>query len=86
MIGLYGMSLAGMAIIAEVPLVRLFCTPRNHLLVFASAGCSSWSSFCRFGQRLRILDPGLASPSPDDGLPFCHYPRLCNSHLHGTAL
>ena len=19
-------------------------------------------------------------------VPFCHYPRLCNSHLHGTAL
>ena len=53
--------------------------------VSASAGCSAGHRPAALGSSRIPLDPGR-QVHPDDGLPFCHYPRLCNSHLHGTAL
>lgn len=53
--------------------------------IFASAGCSAGHRSAALGSSRIPLDPGR-QVHPDDGLPFCHYPRLCNSHLHGTAL
>ena len=53
--------------------------------VSASAGCSAGHCLAALGSSRIPLDPGR-QVHPDDGLPFCHYPRLCNSHLHGTAL
>ena len=53
--------------------------------ISASAGCSAGHCLAALGSSRIPLDPGR-QVHPDDGLPFCHYPRLCNGHLHGTAL
>ena len=53
--------------------------------VSASAGCSAGHRPASLGSSRVPLDSGRQA-HPDDGLPFCHYPRLCNGHLHGTAL
>ena len=53
--------------------------------VSASAGCSAGHRSAALGSSRIPLDSGRQA-HPDDGLPFCHYPRLCNGHLHGTAL
>ena len=53
--------------------------------ISASAGCSAGHRSAALGSSRIPLDPGR-QVHPDDGLPFCHYPRLCNGHLHGTAL
>lgn len=53
--------------------------------ISASAGCSAGHRSAALGSSRIPLDTGR-QVHPDDGLPFCHYPRLCNSHLHGTAL
>lgn len=85
MIGPMGMLLAGMAI-AEVPLKKVFCTPAQlSACVSASTGSSAGHRSATLGSSRIPLDPGR-QVHPDDGLPFCHHPRLCNSHLHGTAL
>ncbi len=85
MIGPMGMLLAGMAI-AEVPLKKVFCTLRNYSAgISASAGSSAGHRSAALGSSRIPLDPGR-QVHPDDGLSFCHYPRLCNGHLHGTAL
>lgn len=85
MIGPMGMLLAGMAI-ADVPPQKGFLHPAQLSAgVPASAGCSAGHRSAALGSSRIPLDPGR-QVHPDDGLPFCHYPRLCNSHLHGTAL
>ena len=85
MIGPMGMLLAGMAI-AEVPSEKGFLHPAQlSACVSASAGCSAGHRPAALGSSRIPLDTGR-QVHPDDGLPFCHYPRLCNSHLHGTAL
>ena len=53
--------------------------------ISASAGCSAGHCSAALGSSCLPLGPGR-QVHPDDGLPFCHYPCLCNSHLHGTAL
>ena len=85
MIGPMGMLLAGMAI-AEVPLKKVFCTPRNYLPVFLRLlGVPLVIVLLLWAVQASHWTPGR-QVHPDDGLPFCHYPRLCNRHLHGTAL
>lgn len=85
MIGPMGMLLAGMAI-AEVPPEKGFLHPAQLSAgISASAGCSAGHRPAALGSSRISLDPGR-QVHPDDGLPFCHYPRLCNRHLHGTAL
>lgn len=85
MIGPMGMLLAGMAI-AEVPPEKGFLHPAQLSAgISASAGCSAGHRPAALGSSRIPLDPGRQA-HPDDGLPFCHYPRLCNGHLHGTAL
>ena len=85
MIGPMGMLLAGMAI-ADVPPQKGFLHPAQLSAgIPASAGCSAGHRPAALGSSRIPLDPGRQA-HPDDGLPFCHYPRLCNGHLHGTAL
>ena len=85
MIGPMGMLLAGMAI-ADVPLKKVSLHPAQLSAgISASAGCSAGHRSAALGSSSLPLDPGR-QVHPDDGLPFYHYPRLCNSHLHGTAL
>jgi len=85
MIGPMGMLLAGMAI-AEVPLKKVFYTPRNYLPVFLRLlGVPLVIVLLLWAVHASLWIPE-ASPILMTVLPFCHYPRWYNSHLHGTAL
>ena len=85
MIGPMGMLLAGMAI-AEVPLKKVFCTPRNYLpvalrlivvpiivlLLLRVFHASNW-----------IAD---GKATFNDSLSIGYYAVLCDSHLNGATL
>ena len=87
MIGPHGNAAGRHGHCGSGPCKKVFCTPCANLSagVPASAGYSAGHRSAALGSSRISLDPGR-QVHPDDGLPFCHYPRLCNGHLHGTAL